>query len=173
MPVTARRLELRAEGNPFSGPAVRHFLVPAPLCTRARARVTWRTWQPGWPCGVHIEYRIGETVVFMRGPVQCGESGETELELPCDLVGGVRVHRLAAWGCPGCFWGVELVVELEVEWSAAPLVALALVAAAGTAALCFYLRAARAAWSAYPRSSVSSSTRSSARAAGTAGDGRA
>jgi hypothetical protein len=141
MPRAVRRLELRAEGSPLSGPAVRHFLVLVPFCSRARARVAWRTWQPGWPCGVYVEYRIGSTVVLMRGPLQCGESGETELGLPCDLVGGLRVHRLAAWGCSGCFWGVELAVELEAEWSAAPLVALAAIAAVAGAALYFYSRA--------------------------------
>jgi hypothetical protein len=140
MPRAVKRLELRAEGNPLTGPAVKRFPVLVPFCTRARARVAWRTWQPGWPCGVNIEYKARGTVVFMRGPLQCGEGGEVELGLPCDLVNGI--HQLAAWGCAGCFWGVELAVELEVEWSAVPLVAIAAILAAVGAALGFYPRAA-------------------------------
>jgi hypothetical protein len=109
------RLYLRAEGNPVAGPKVVRQLVLA-LCRETRATVRYRTWQNGQPCGVFIEYKVSGRVVWSKGPIQCGASGEVEVSAPCN-----GLHQLAVWGCTGCFWGVEVEVVADVS-SLVPLV---------------------------------------------------
>lgn len=102
------RLYLKAEGNPITGPKVVRQLVLA-SCRKTRATVRYRTWQNGWPCGVNIEYKVNDQVVWRAGPIQCGGSGEVEVTAPCN-----GVHQLAVWGCWGCYWGVEVEVVADV-----------------------------------------------------------
>jgi hypothetical protein len=109
------RLYLKAEGNPITGPKVARQLVLAP-CRETRAVIRYRTWQSGQPCGVYVEYKVNNQVVWSRGPIQCDASGEVEVSAPCN-----GVHQLAVWGCAGCFWGVEVEVVVNVT-SFTPLV---------------------------------------------------
>jgi hypothetical protein len=102
------RLYLRAEGNPLTWPRVARQFVLAP-CRETRAIIRYRTWQNGQPCGVNIEYKVCNKVVWSKGPIPCGESGEVEVSAPCN-----GLHQLAVWGCAGCFWGVEVEVVADV-----------------------------------------------------------
>jgi hypothetical protein len=110
------RLYLRAEGNPLTWPRATRQLVLAP-CRETRAVIRYRTWQNGQPCGVNIEYKVCNKVVWSKGPIPCGKSGEVEVSAPCN-----GFHQLAVWGCAGCFWGVEVEVIADVQ-SLVPLIA--------------------------------------------------
>jgi len=121
------RLYLKAEGNPITGPEVARQLVLAP-CRETRAVVRYQTWQNGQPCGVNIEYKVNGQVVWSKGPIPCGTSGEVEVSAPCN-----GLHQLAVWGCAGCFWGVEVEVAADVSSLAS------LLAGAGVVGLVLWL----------------------------------
>jgi hypothetical protein len=122
------KIRLYASGTPLTPARVVRRLVIAP-CGDARAVVRYVTWTAGSPCGVNIEYKVNNVVVYSRGPVSCNESGTAVTVAPCN-----GIHQLAAWGCPGCFWGVEVEVELDVL-DVSPVV----LGAAGAGALFFVL----------------------------------
>ncbi|MFZ8812190.1 MAG: hypothetical protein ACO2PN_29325 [Pyrobaculum sp.] len=102
------RLHIRAEGTPLTWPKVARQLILAP-CSETRVTVRYQTWQNGLPCGVNIEYKVNNQVVWSKGPIPCGESGEVEVMAKCN-----GLHQLAVWGCVGCFWGVEVEVVADV-----------------------------------------------------------